>query len=253
MKSHLYRRSIFFIDVFNIILHIDLFLFYEIKKRMETDKSVKVYFTKMPNIECNHQNDTLIIKACSNKEHQIILEDWIDKDLFLKYNTEETYVNYILDLFQDMLTNPLVNEFIQFTEFGNALKLIGNDDNTSKIILYMPFKSEFVESNLIGLFGGFGLDKITMYIGKKDLGSNMFNADMYVFENVQDIDNFLRSNHEIITEVIIPTYEYNLIENRDNEEKMYEQVTNYRLKLEEPEIDYRRKYNLSINTIHVPV
>jgi len=220
---------------------------------METDKSIKVYFTKMPNIKCNHQYDTLIVQSCSNKEHQNILEDWIDKELFLKYNTEETYIAYIMDLYQDMLTNPLVNEFIQFTEFGNAIKLIGNDDNTSKIILYMPFKSKFVESNIIDLFGGFGLDKITMYVGRKSLESNMFNADMYIFENVQDIDEFLRSEHEVITEVIVPTYEYNLINNRSNDEKMYEQVTSYRLNLKESELDYRRKYNLSINTIHVPI
>jgi hypothetical protein len=61
-QKALYRRSSFFIDVMNVILYTDLFLYHELKERMKTDECIQYYFQKnLPNVEDSPENDTWLI------------------------------------------------------------------------------------------------------------------------------------------------------------------------------------------------
>lgn len=221
---------------------------------MKTDKILECYFSKnIPDIPTDHRNDIGIIRLTSNKFNKYILEDWIDREKFLSVNDTETYISFILENTYDMLTNPKCKEFLQLSEFGHAMRMILGDTNSEKLVLYSPFKSQFIEDNISEVFLGYNMEKISMYIGTKNNQASEFQADTYAFEDTSDIDNYLRIKHENLIEVLIPSYEFNMKEDRSDLEKLIEQVTFQRLRLEEPDIDYKDKYNLSVNTIPVPV
>lgn len=257
--SALYKRSTFFIDVFNVILYIDLFLYHEMVERMKTDESLVYYFKKgIPEIK-NPIQDVAVLHQISRKNHINILEDWIDKKKFIETNSidfhspEELYRDYIDALYVDMLTNSICEEYIQATEYGNTMKLLLKDQKIESITFYVPFESEVVAENLFDLYQGYG-DKLKIFVGEKTPGDTRLIADSYVFENVTDIDKLLCTKRNQPVEVLIPTYEHNMIEGRTNNEKLVEQVTYQRLKLKNENVSaYMTDYNLSIHTISVPI
>ena len=90
------------------------------------------------------------------------------------------------------------------------------------------------------------------------LKTNKF--DSYVFENVSDIDEILATDEsrnslggQFIREILIPTYEFNMEEGRTNLDILIEQVTYHKLKLNKSPNEYTNDFNLSINTISVPI
>lgn len=252
----LYRRSTFFVDVINVVLYADLFMYHDLSLRMKTDSCLQYFFEKnIPKAikgETIPQMDIRLTKELSAKKHQNILEDWIDKEEFIKLNGEEVYDEYVLSLHNLILSEPVYDEYIQTTSFGEALKLLTKDDRIDKIIFYVPFDYPVVTDNLIESFSRHDSGKMEIMIGGKDIGTNLPLADSYVFENVSDIDNFLRIKHDQLTEVIVPAYEYNLAKDRSTEEREIEQVTIKRLNLKESGNDYAINYNLSINSLNIP-
>jgi SHS2 domain-containing protein len=78
-------------------------------------------------------------------------------------------------------------------------------------------------------------------------------VDSYVFENIRNVDELLCRPHSLVTEVIIPAYDYNIAEDQTEFEQLVEQITYHRLALEHEDGFYKENYNLSINTIAVPV
>ena len=250
----LYRRSSFFIDVFNVIFYIDLFLFHEMVERMKEDECLSYYFVDgIPQIEPIQKNDHWVMHETASKKHQIILRDWIDEKKFLESNPPEVLDDFIYSLFEDMLTNPICNEYLQTTEFANALRILMGDDKVTAVYLYIPFESKLIAENLVDFFTGYGAERIQVIIGNKDPESKFFQADSFVFENVKDVDELLREKHTKPVEVLIPNYEFNLVEDRTDLEKLVEQVLFQRLNLEEGNTAYKEKYNLLINTIEVPI
>lgn len=250
----LYRRSSFFIDIFNVIFYTDLFLFHEIIERMKTDECIKYYFEEgIPQIEPTQHNDQWVMHETSSKNHQIILRDWIDEKKFLASNPKTKLDPFIYALFEDMLTQPICGEYMQTTGFANALRILMGDDKLNTIYLYMPFESQPVVDNLLDFFTGYGVERIQLVTGKKDPESKPFQVDSFVLENVRDVDMYLRRKHSKPTEVLIPAYNFNLAKDRDHLEQMVEQVLFQRLQLEEENMNYREKYNLLINTINVPI
>ena len=250
----LFRRSSFFIDVFNVILYIDLFLFHEIKARMEEDDALRYFFEDgLPKIEPTQENDKLIVHEACTKKNQIILWDWINKEKFLESNSEELLSEYIFSLYMDMLTNPICDEYMQTTEFANALKILLKDEKIKSVTFYMPFDSDVIYDNIIEAFTGYGSQKIQFMVGNKDNKAEAFVADSYVLENAKDIDRYLKVPHSSQIEVLIPSYEFNLVESRTKIEQLIEQITYERLNLEEEDSVYSSKYNLSIHTIGVPI
>lgn len=260
MKGNaLYKRSTFFIDVINVVLYIDLFLYHEILARMKTDESIEYYFTDGIPKSKEEIGDVWVVHQTAKKSHQNILEDWIDKKKFIEINAidnhspEELYTSYVSSLYYDMLTNPICDQYMQVTEFGNAIKLLLKDSKLEKIIFYLPFESQPIIDNLLDVFTGYPFEKLKVFVGEKTPESPDIIADSYVFENVKDVDRLLRKPHRSLTEVLIPTYEYNMAEGRTNFEKLLEQVIYQRLDLEDEDVNYEKEYNLSINTISVPI
>jgi hypothetical protein len=151
-----------------------------------------------------------------------------------------------------MLNNPICDQYVQVTEFGSALKLLMKDKSLKKLYLYVPFDSSVIFDNLGEMFLGHGTDRITVLTGEKTKKALPV-VDSYVFENVRDVDGLLRVPHTSLTEVLIPTYNFNMVEDRTDIEKLVEQITFSRLNLKEEPHEYVDKYNLSLNTINVPI
>lgn len=256
----LFRRSSFFIDALNVFFYTDLFLYHELNTRRNENEFLHHLFDdKFPSFTTDNRVDldNLIIQSTSTKKNQNILYDWVSPN---RYNPSEvglTMTIYLENLYWDMLANPISNEFMQVSELGNTIKLLSNDRQVNKIDIYLPFESVFIQEALSEALLG---DKdINMIIGNKEeyLKSNLY--DSYMFENVKDIDDYLindvrkGNNTQLLTEIIIPTYEFNLEEGRTNIDKIMEQVTYYKLKLQKPMNEYMQDYKLSINSISVPL
>ena len=133
--SRLFKRSVFFVDVMNVVLYSDLFIYHELIKRMEIDVLISSYFGNIPRFTkeqlANNSDkcDLHIIGLSASKKHQNILMDWIDKDKFIKYNKDITPEEFTTWLYRDIFTHPTCDEYIQLTEFGSTLKILVNDDN----------------------------------------------------------------------------------------------------------------------------
>lgn len=254
-NSILFRRSSFFIDAINVFFYTDLFLYHELMERMKEDQLlVELFSENLPNFNVGSRGelDRLIIKSTVTKKHQNILYDWIN-DNRLDNSTE----GLLASLYMDMLINPTCGEYMQVTELGNTIKLLANDRRVNKIHIYLPFDSPFIRSMIGGALNG-GSNTNIIIGGKEDfLKNNIY--DSYMFENVGDIDTCLieglkkYSNSQLIREVLVPTYEFNLEETRTNLDKLLEQITYHKLKLNLTPNEYVNNYKLSINTIAVPV
>lgn len=253
----LYRRSTFFVDVINVVLHIDLFIYHDLSIRIKDDPCLQYFFgKKLPNSrdgESIQQLDVRLVREFSNKLHQNILEDWIDKDEFIKMNGEASYGEYLQTLYHMILSEPTYDDYMQTTAFGSTLKILTKDDRVDKIIFYIPFESQPICDNIVEAFSGYSSNKMEIMVGGKKAGEKLPLADSYIFENVSDIDAYLRIPHKDLTEVIVPAYEYNMSDDRSDEEKEVEQITIKKLNLQEIGNDYQTKYNLSINSIRVPI
>lgn len=253
----LYRRSTFFVDVINTIFHIDLFIYHDLAIRVENDPCLQYFFNKnFPTArdgETIQQLDIRLVREFSGKLHQNILEDWISKDEFIQMNGEEAYVEYLQTLYHTILSEPVFDDFMQLTSLGSTLKLLTKDDRIDKIIFYIPFESQAICDNIVEMFSGYQSGKMEIMVGGKVPGEKIPVTDSYIFENVTDVDTYLRIPHKNVTEVLVPSYEYNMIDDRTEEEKEIEQVTIERLNLQESGSDYQTKYNLSVNSIRVPL
>ena len=260
IKTTLNRRSSFFIDAFNVIAHIDLFLYNELWFRISKgDKLLIDLFSKSLPPDWNktgyyssNTKDISIIKLVSSKSNQNILFDLIDKAVFKELDIGKPINVFVASLYYDFLMNPTCPDYIQFTEFGHTMRLLLADTNLDKICLYMPFKSEFVCNNILDSFAGVGISKIKLIFGDKTpyLLNNKF--DTYVFENVTDIDNILFENVKSRIEILIPTYEYNMVDDRTDSEKLIEQITYQRLNLKRSPEEYRDK-GIIISSMSVPL
>lgn len=273
-RTMLFKRSSFFIDAFNVVCHVDLFLYHEIRNQILSDKDgmlADIFSDKFPlNVWGKESDDIKIIHLASRKLHQNILFDWVDVDTLQKYNdtvlidgtpvelSNEEFVDmFLTNLYVQCLTEPTCRELMQLTEFGNALKLLMKDSKLDGVTFHIPFESEIVIQTLLTEYAGSTKDnKLFISIGEIDSSANetgFQKANSYIFENVRDVDKLLRRERKYGIEVLIPTYEYNMMEDRGNLEKTVEQVMIPRMKLEEPLPDYMEKYNISVNSISVPV
>lgn len=253
----LFHRSSFFVDVCNVVLHTDLFLYHELKERIDNgDTLLDKLFTKtLPHIESSNSLtiDTFVIQKSATKNNQNILLDWINKPAFHEINIGMSLYDFVANLYYDIFMNPTCDDYIQMTEFGNTLKLLTTDSNFDILHLYIPFESECIYNNLMDSFAGVGISKITVLIGdKKQLFAEQNDYDSYVFENTSDIDTYLDFKQSKPKEVLIPNYEYNLVEDRTDLEKLTEQITYQRLNLRHPS-EYYKEHQLFINTIGVPL
>ena len=254
IKTALHKRSSFFIDVFNVVYYIDLFIYNELFYRATNgDQLIKSLFGHIlpDNNEyySGHGKDVAIIHKLTGKKHQNVLLDLIDKS---KYNLDVSLEEFVASLYFSCLTEPECPEFLQMTEFGNTLRMIVGDVNVNMVVLYMPFRSDLVLSTISESFSGIDISRLKMLIGGKPsfLEKNFF--DMYVLENVSDIDNLLYGKMSNRTEILVPNYEFNLVKKRTNLEQLVEQVTYQRLNLKYDTREYYEK-NLSINTMSIPL
>lgn len=263
-NSVLFRRSSFFVDAFNVIFYIDLFLYHELSERMEEVDFLKMIFNdNFPVFNAGNRGelDKLIIKSTINKTHQNILLDWISEDEFSKSDIDMSIEEYVSTLYMDMLSNPICDEYLQTSEFGNTLKLISRDRQLNRLVIYIPFDSDFLKQSINEFLSGSIGDGFSILIGGKSeyLAKNKF--DSYVLENVDDVDDILAMDGakvssgttKFIKEVLIPTYEFNMEEGRTDLDILIEQVTYHKLKLKRKMNEYSSDFNLSINTISLPI
>lgn len=254
IKTALHKRSSFFIDAINVVYYVDLFLYNELFYRASKgDQLIKSLFGHiLPNDEyyySGHGKDVAIIHRLTGKKHQNILLDLIDKS---KYDLDIPLEEFVASLYFSCLTEPECPEFLQMTEFGNTLRMIVGDANVNQVVLYIPFQSDFILSTISESFSGVDISRLKILVGGKPdfLEKNFF--DMYVLENVSDVDNLLYGKMSNRTEVLVPNYEFNLVEKRTNLEQLVEQVTYQRLNLKYDAREYYDK-NLSINTMSIPL
>lgn len=253
--NKLFHRSSFFIDAMNVLLYSDLFIYHEMKYRMENEEHGEyclqdLFGESFPKFKSDSKvlEDRMVINECSKKNNQNILLDWIDGRAF---DSEESLSRYLSMLYFDVFEQPRCDEFIQMTEFGNTMKLLMMDTNLTKIVIYLPFKTDFLISNIEELFSG--TSKVEIVIGPKSEILKSISHDSYVFENVLDVDRYLVGKASKLTEILIPTYEYNMTDGRTDIDKILEQVTYRKLNLSHNPSDYMKEYNLSVNTISVPI
>ena len=255
IKTTLNRRSSFFIDAFNVLFHTDLFLYNELYYRIS--KGDELLGKLFPNVvptekyESDNRRDLSVIQKSAGKKNQNILADFIDKREFTRSNIKVPIETFLANLYYTFLTNPKCHEYLQITEFGNNIKILTSDANFNKLYIYIPFMSDFVQDNIIEAFTGVGISKVTIVTGVKSELVKDIQFDTFVFENVSDVDSCLTTIKRRI-EVLIPDYEYNLVEDRTTIEKLMEQVTYQRLNLKEDPSFYKEK-NIIINTIGVPL
>ena len=254
INTTLFKKSSFFVDVNNVVTYTDLFLYNELVCRMDNDTLLKdLFLDKIPKINSDKKldRDLMMVQISASKKNPNILLDWIDIDKFNSHNFKFSIEKFLASLYYDFLCNPTCDEYLQFTEFGNTLKILLNDQNLVSLDLYIPFSSDFIIYNILDSLSGYNILKVHIIVGnKKDyLLNNKY--DTYIFENCSDIDEYLdNKNHGC--EVIVPSYEYNMIEGRTDIDKIMEQVTYHRLYLKNDMRHYFDK-NILINTISVPI
>lgn len=258
-NSVLFRRSSFFVDAINIIFHVDLFLYHELTFRMKECKMLEDVFTNVPKFNSDNkvELDKMVIDSCSKKVNQNILLDWVSKDKFSNYSINMSLNEYVARLYMDMLINPICEQYLQVTEFGNTLKLLSKDIQLNKLCIYIPFDSDFLKSNISDLFMRNPDNSLSILIGDKKEFMKDHKFDSYIFENATDIDNYLaipenKTDANILIEVIIPSYNFNMKEDRTDLDILIEQITYYRLNLKLEDKEYYSNYRLAINTLAVP-
>lgn len=246
----LYKRSSFFVDLLNVVFYADVFLYHELKKRGQSDQSLQCYFDTIYESDVD---DVQLKQITAAKKNQNILLDWLNLEHFKEINGDTNPEQFLASLYQSMLAKPECDQYLQLTEFGHALKLLTRDINLTRVFCYLPFTSNFIIENLHRAFNGTDLNKLNYAIGNKRELIETTTVQSYVFENVLDIDKYLPVKHPNCIEVLIPSYEYNLMEDRSKLEQTFEDVTYKRLRLEHEPQYYTEEFNLSINTISVPI
>ena len=254
-KTTLNRRSNFFIDAFNVLFHTDLFLFNELYYRISNGdiflKSVFKNVVPEGKYRSDNKRDISIVQKSAGKKNQNILLDFIDRRKYNESNSNLPIETFVAKLYYEFLSSPSCPEYLQLTEFGSTIKILTTDANFDKLYIYVPFISDFIRDNIVEAFTGVGISKVSIVIGNKSELIKSTSFDTFVFENVSDVDSYLTSIGKRV-EVLIPSYEYNLMEDRAKIERLMEQVTYQRLKLKENNSFYRDK-NIIINTIGVPL
>ena len=263
MHNFLKLRSKFFVDISNVLFYTDIFLYHELTKRMEKDPSLRLYFgdtingikSSLEEINSKDIDKSLVhITAC--KLSQNILRDWINIDAFNEINSEELLEPYLANLYKEFLTNPVCDEYLQMTEYGNVLGLLSTDSNFSSITIYMPFYSDFIVQNIKEVLPSTLITKTSFAYGnKKEILATHTSFNSYTFENVRDIDLYLTANKYGNVDVIIPRYEYNLKPDRGDFMKMVEDVSisSATLNLNKPFNYYTEYHGLLINTLPIPI
>lgn len=271
-RTTLFKRSAFFVDVFNVVCHIDLFLYHEIRHQIISDPTgmlADIFSDRFPiNVWERESDDIKIIHLASRKKNQNILFDWVSTDKLQKYNenvevngevvvltSDEFTDTFLSALYVQCISDPSCNELLQLTEFGNALRLLMKDSNLDQMTFHIPFESDFVVQTLLREYAGPNNKKLFINIGDivTTPGLDFSKANSFVFENAKDVDKYLRTPRKHGIEVLIPNYEYNMVEDRGTLERTMEQIMIQRMNLEEPLPDYMEKYNISINSISVPI
>lgn len=263
-NSVLFRRSSFFVDAINVIFYTDLFLYHELLERMKQNEFLRFIFgDKLQTFQTENRGelDKLIIKYTVTKKNQNILLDWISLEKYKESDIDISVEEYVSMLYGDMLTNPICEEYMQTTEFGNTLKLLSKDRQLNRLHIYIPLDSELLKQSINESFSNIsGNSSLSIIVGGKEEYLKSHSYDSYVFENISDVDEFLAiegkkvvGTPQTIKEVLIPTYEFNMEEGRTDLDILIEQVTYHKLKLKKTANEYQSDYNLSINTISVPI
>ena len=257
MRTTLNRRSNFFMDGCNVLFHIDLFLVNELLYRVAKGDTLfgELFHRSIPKDNTyytSHEKDIKIIQSAATKKSQNILYDLIDKELYTKKNNQIKLEVYVAMLYHDFLLNPTCPEYIQMTEFGNTVRILTNDTNLGRLYIRVPFITEFLKRNILEGFAGEGISKISIVTGDTVEFATMGIFDTFVLEDITEVDSALVGNVNKRVEVLVPDYEYNMMEDRTDVEKLFEQVTYRRLKLQEHPKFYMDK-GIMIHTMSVPL
>lgn len=272
MNSKLLKRSNLFVDIHNVFFYTDIFLVHELYYQMKSDQKLRYLFSSnnIFNICANAKPqdiDVILKLTTAKKDHKNYLHDLIDKDRFAKIiprhqigRCQEILEHYVEIIYHNLLATAACDQYLQLTEYGKMLSLLAKDPNFQTCYLYMEVNSIFVKDQIGTLLHGEGSDKFIVVTGpKEDAIKKCQPIDSYTFEDCKDLSIITNiTNHP--AEIIIPYYPFNAAKNRSKQEIEVEQVLGPRLdfdRWEHPDtntdIDFFKKFNLSVNTIMSPI
>ena len=250
----LYRRSIVYADIKNVVVSTDAIVASRLKRYFEEHHGASFFF-----VESLQKLQELPIEAlvcnimAEKKNHNFLLDyfDWtkvgldddVDPITICNFTYKDILKMPVTDT--DILENPDISNLM--TGIGKSLHLLCSDKNLDTIYLYQ--EEYFPEEIIKGLnFFYMGNQKIKYVLGdKKDFFKDHL-CDSYFFEDCDSIDKFICRKHSGLSEVLVPATEPNLT--------IVDKEKNTCLRLlstQSPSKYYKENFNLEVHTIGLPI
>lgn len=250
----LFRRSIIFADIKNVIVSIDAIVTSRMERFLKENPDYKAFLSK--DLEKLYQIpvDGLKFNIMANKNNKNFLLDYFNWDtISLSDNIDPFAIcNYIYKKVLEMpvtdddtLSNPDIECLM--TSIGMSFRTLSMDKNLDMIYLYQEdCIPKEVYAGLSFIYRGSNKIKFIRGDKEKFLKDNV--CDSYFFEDVKDLDDYIAFRHAKLSEVLIPNAKYNLSIIKV-EDGLRLRTPSCNLKLSE----YKSKFNLDVHTIGLPI
>ena len=250
----LFRRSVIFADIKNVIVSIDAIVASRIGRFLKENPNYKAFLSddivKLSNEPANKLkfivmadkvNKNFLIDyfnwdvlSLSDDINPFAICDYIYKELLKMDITED-------DVLSDRDLEPLM------TSTGMSFRTLSLDTNLDTIYLYQEdCIPEKIYEDLSVIYRG--SNKFKFIQGDKGKFLKDHFCDSYFFEDVNDIDGYIAKKHPRLSEVLIPNASYNL--------SIVDEVNGLRLRVPSCNMtlqEYKSNFNLDINTIGLPI
>ena len=250
----LFRRSIVFADVKNIIVSIDAIVASRLSIFFKENKDYHFFFNKELDNLSSIPVDELKYQIMASKKNKNFLLDYfnwdcieVDESIDPMAICDFTYANIlkipVTD--NDILKNPDIESLM--SSVGLSLKTLSADKNLSVVYLFLEdYIPSEVSNGLSFIYRG--SNKFKFIKGNKEtfLKENM--CDTYFLEDISDLDDYILRKHANLSEVLIPNTHYNLsVVDEVEDLKLRTPCTNLTLE------KYKEDFNLEVYTMALPI
>lgn len=250
----LFRRSVIFADIKNVIVSIDAIVASRIGRFLKENPNYKAFLNNDIVKLSDEPANKLKFIVMADKENKNFLLDYFNWDTLSLSDDIDPFA--ICDyIYKEVLKMAITKDDILherdleplMTSTGMSFRTLSVDTNLEMVYLYqedcIPPK---VYEGLSIIYRG--SNKFKFIQGDKGKFLKTHFCDSYFFEDVSDLDTYIAHKHPRLSEVLIPNASYNL--------SVVDEVDGLRLRTPSCKMnlaDYKSKFNLDVNAIGLPI
>lgn len=257
--SALYRRTTVFAWVPTMVVSYDTIVAKRLPEYFKQVPQARTFFTDDLLALCELPVMQLVYKLIDEKTNRNFLLNYFNwkavelspdevDPINICNKVYDTTISLCTSTKRDILKTVSMEDLM--TSIGKSFKVLTKDDALDIIYLYLgPRYPNGMEALLRSFYGG--TNKIQLLRGtnlflKSFLQKHI--CDSYFFEDTSDIEKYAKRRHDNLSEVLVPGNRVNL--------SIVDEIEGTRLRdliLDEPVEDYRKKYNLDIHILNLPI